>query len=63
MTNWAQTRVAFCGEPHGSRPCPGHLVRVTVYPETRRIVVALDGIELVMDTDVFATLRAMVAAT
>lgn len=61
MTNWAQTRVAFCGCPHGERPCPGHVLRVTTHTETGRVVVAVDGIELVMDTTVFATLRAMVA--
>lgn len=62
MTNWAQTRVAFCGLPHTeNRPCPGHVLRVTTHTGTDRVVVAVDGIELVMDTTVFATLRAMVA--
>lgn len=63
MASWAQTRIAFCREPHGERhPCPGHALRVTHYNMTDQVVVAVDGIELVMDPGVFAVFQAMVGA-
>jgi hypothetical protein len=63
MASWAQTRIAFCREPHGERhPCPGHALRVTQHDHTDQVVVAVDGIELVMDPGVFAVFQAMVGA-
>lgn len=63
MAHWAQTRIAFCGTPHGQgHPCPGHALRVTQHDATDRVVVAVDGIELVMDPQVFAVLQAMVSS-
>lgn len=60
---WAQTRVAFCGAPHGpNHPCPGHVLRVTEHTTTNKVVVALDGIELVMDGSVFTVLSVMISA-
>jgi hypothetical protein len=38
------------------------VLRVTTHTATDRVVVALDGVELVMHPDVFAVLRAMVDA-